>query len=279
MKPSISSNYLQNLTPYEMAESYCRWGFYQTELSTQHTNYFLEGGGDAAAFRRYIDELGFSLPQGHLIFGPKGDITSADNSVTVAYLKRNLDLFLTLGIKAAVIHYSSHGTDLDPIEEWFDQRVEALNELCDYLKGTDLVLCVENLSRIHDHDAAHLLSLCRAVDNQENIGICLDTGHLHIAGGDPYTFTKQAGPYLKAVHVHDNRGEIMNKNGKYCDDWHIMPFAGGTLDWARVRDGLRETNYAGLFSYELTDIRDLPMEIRRLQARYLLEVYNTYFAF
>ena len=278
MKPSISSCYLKDLTPFEMAKTYCEWGYRQTEIGHVHSAFFYEGGGDAAAFRRYIDDLGFSVPQGHLIFGPKGDITSADNSVTVATLKRNLDTFLTLGVKAAVIHYSSHGTDLDPIEMWFDQRVEALNELCDYVKGTDLVLCVENLSRIHDHDAAHLLSLCRAVDNQENIGICLDTGHLHIAGGDPYDFMMQAGDYLKALHVHDNRGEIMNRDGKYCDDWHIMPFDTGTVNWDRVRRGLKDANYNGLFSYELSG-DGIPLEIKRLQARYLLEVYNTYFAF
>lgn len=278
MKPSISSNYLKNLDPYEMASTYCELGYRQTEIGIKHTDYFLEAGEDAAAYRRYIDGLGFSIPQGHLIFGARGDITSSDNTVAVANLKRNLDVFLELGVKAAVIHYSHNGTDLDPIEEWFDQRVKALNELCNYVKGTELVICVENLSRIHDHDAAHLLSLCRAVDNQENIGICLDTGHLHIAGGDQYDFIMQAGKYLRSVHVHDNFGELMNAEGKYCDDRHMMPFDCGTVNWDRLRRGLREVGYGGLFSYELGNA-GIPMEIKRLQAAYLLEVYNTYFAF
>ncbi|MBQ8174697.1 MAG: hypothetical protein IJ009_04770 [Clostridia bacterium] len=96
---------------------YCELGYRQTEIGTRHTDYFLETGGDAVAYKRYIDDLGFSIPQGHLIFGPRGDITSMDNSVTVGNLKRNLDVFLELGVRAAVIHYSSHGTDLDPIEK------------------------------------------------------------------------------------------------------------------------------------------------------------------
>lgn len=120
--------------------------------------------------------------------------------------------------------------------------------------------------------------LCRAVDNQDNIGICLDTGHLHIAEGDPYDFIMQADTYLKAVHIHDNHGEIINAESKYCDDWHIMPFDGGSIKWDRLRRGLCEANYGGLFSYELSN-SGIPMEIKRLQATYLLQVYHTYFAF
>jgi len=46
--------------------------------------------------------------------------------------------------------------------------------------------------------------MCKAVNNPENIGICLDTGHLNVAQkGNQYDFIMQAGNWLKALHIHD----------------------------------------------------------------------------
>lgn len=278
MKPSISSDYLKNLNPYDMAKTYREWGFAQTEIGAAHYRSFLDEGQDVRAYRRYIDDLGFSIPQGHLLFGPEAHISDHDNAASIDRLKKNLDVFLELGVKAAVLHYGCCGTDVESIERWFDVRVRALNELTAYVRGTELSICLENLSRLHDGDAMHLVSMCRAVDNQENIGICLDTGHLNISGkGNPYEFMVQAGGYLKAMHVHDNRGEEHGLQGFPCD-WHIMPFDGGNIRWDRVQRGLRETQYGGLFSYELGN-SGIPMEIKELQAKYLLAVYHTYFDF
>lgn len=110
--------------------------------------------------------------------------------------------------KNAVIHYSNFGTDVVPVEEWFDVRVDALNKLISHIEDTDMVICLENLSCIHDHDAGHLLKMCKAVENKKHIGICLDTGHLNISQyGNPYDFMMQAKDYLRAMYIHDNRGE------------------------------------------------------------------------
>lgn len=278
MRPSIFSNYLKNLDPYEMARTFSAWGYDCTEISDTHFLPFMEGRADARAYRRYIDDLGFSIPQGHLLFGERAHISAADNAASIDLLKRNIDVFLELGVKAAVLHYGCCGTDVLPIEDYFDNRVAALNELTSYVKGTEFSICLENLSRVHDYDATHLVSMCRAVDHQENIGICLDTGHLNISQrGDPYTFIEQAGGYLKAMHVHDNRGEQHGLQGLPCD-WHIMPFDGGNINWARVKAGVKDAQYEGLFSYELSN-SGIPMEIKELQAKYLLDIYHAYFAF
>ena len=87
----------------------------------------------------------------------------------------------------------------------------------------------------------------------------------------------QAGDRLKAMHVHDNRGEFGGMIGLPCD-LHSMPFDGGNVDFDAVRRGVKEINYQGLFSYELGNA-EVPLEIKKIQAKYLLEVYNTYFAF
>ncbi len=282
MRPSISSVYYYNLNAYDMVKENIAAGFYQTEINDFHYRKFMTKEEDVRGFRRYIDDLGFSIPQGHLIFMNEGNITSYDNDYAIDNLKRNLEVFHELGVKAAVLHYSNFGSDWDPVNEWFDVRIEALNKLIDFIKDTDMVICLENLSRIHDHDAGHLVKMCKAVDNQAHIGICLDTGHLNISkGGNPYDFIMQAGKYLKAMHVHENRGEIHGLIGGQCD-WHLMPFGGGNVNWEAVKRGVKELNYQGLFSFEL-DYAGIcaaaPIEVKRVQAKYMLELYRAYFAF
>lgn len=277
MKPSISSAFFGMLDPYEMAKTYKEIGFDQTEINEGHFMPFYRKEKDVREYRRFIDDLGFGIPQGHLIFMNAGNITSVDNTYAIDNLKRNLDVFYELGVKSAVIHYSNFGTDVEPIEKWFDVRVDALNQLTEHIKGTDMVICLENLSRIHDLDAGHLLKMCKAVDDQSHLGICLDTGHLNISQrGNQYDFIMQAGKYLKAMLVHDNRGEQHGLKGLPCD-WHIMPFDGGNIKWDDVRRGVKELNYQHLFSFELGI--NAPLEIKKIMAKYLLDVYRTYFEF
>jgi len=278
MIPSISSYFVKELDMYQMAKFFVEAGFDNTEINEEHFWAFMRNEKDVKEYKKYIDDLGFSIPQGHLIFRNAGNITSVDNEYAIDNLKRNLDIFYELGVKSAVLHYSNYGSDLVPINDWFDVRIDALNKLIKHIEGTDMVICLENLSRIHDMDAGHLLKMCKAVDNPDHIGICLDTGHLNIAKkGNQYDFIMQAGKWLKAMHVHDNRGEQYGLQGIQCD-WHIMPFDTGNVNWNDVRRGVKELDYQHLFSFEIGCSAN-PIEIKKIQAKYLMEVYKEYFAF
>ncbi len=277
MKPGISSGFFKMLNPYEMAKTYVELGFYQTEINREHYVKFMTKEEDVKEYRKYIDDLGFSIPQGHLIFMNEGNITSYDNTYAIDNLKRNLDVFYELGVKNAVLHYSNFGTDVVPVDEWFDVRIDAINQLIEHIKGSDMVICLENLSRIHDNDAGHLLKMCKAVDDKKHIGICLDTGHLNISQkGNQYDFIMQAGEYLKAMHVHDNKGEHNGLQGLPCD-WHTIPFVNGNINWENVKRGVKAVNYQGLFSFELNS--NGPLEIKKLMAKFLMDCYKTYFEF
>lgn len=265
------------LNPYEMAKTFVELGYHQTEINEQHYMQFYRREMDVKEYKKYIDDLGFAIPQGHLIFMNKGNITSADNTYAISNLKRNLDVFYELGVKAAVIHCINYDTTSLPMEAMFDIRVNALNQLIAHIEGTDMSICIENLSSVYEFDAGQALKLCKAVDNPKHIGICLDTGHLHIAQrGNQYDFIMQAGKFLKAMHVHDNRGEHNGLKGLPCD-WHCMPFDAGNINWEDVKKGVRDNQYDGLFSYELGS--KAPLEIKKIQAKYLLDCYNTYFSF
>lgn len=277
MKPAINSMFFNELSVYEIPKAFIEAGYYQMDLDEQKASLFMRGKEDVKEYKKYIEDLGFSIPQAHLIFKGKGNITSYDNTYAIENLKQNLEIFNELGVESAVLHYINYGSDHIPFDELFDMRVDALNQLTDHIKDTKMSVCVENLCKVRDFDAGYLLKMCKKVKNQNNIGICLDTGHLHIANkGNQYDFIKQAGRYLKALHIHDNRGIQYGLEGFQCD-WHTIPFTAGTINWDDVRDGLKETNYQGVFSYEIES--NAPLEIKKLQAKYLLDCYKIYFDF
>lgn len=75
----------------------------------------------------------------------------------------------------------------------------------------------------------------------ENVGICYDAGHCHVHFNDEfnYEFFKDR---IFAVHLHDN---------DQSDDLHLLPFD-GTIDWKYVIKKLKECNYQGPITLELT---------------------------
>ena len=96
MKPGISSCYFDMLDAYEMAKTFVECGYDQTEINEEHYKCFYQEK-DVRAYRRYIDELGFFIPQGHLVYMNEGNITSYDNTYAVDRLKKNLEVFYELG--------------------------------------------------------------------------------------------------------------------------------------------------------------------------------------
>lgn len=72
MKPSITSNYFDMVDAYQMVKENIDAGFYQTEISECHYMPFIKKMQDVKEFRRYIDDMGFSIPQGHLIYESRG---------------------------------------------------------------------------------------------------------------------------------------------------------------------------------------------------------------
>lgn len=103
-------------------------------------------------------------------------------------------------------------------------------------------------------------------DSPANMGICLDTGHLNIAKGNPEDFITDTGKLLKALHIADNLGE---------NDDHMLPFGRGTVDWKSVMRALGKISYGGLFNFEVPGERKCPIEIRIAKLDYALALANS----
>jgi len=261
MKASVWTSYLYGLSPEEIVESLVGKGWSWAELSSEHSEAIVARGEPAAvgqSFRRFAADRAMSFLQGHLQL--QADVAAGDRAGVIDRLKRWLDLYLALGVKAAVIHHGGYELQVrgTTAEEVLDARVRAFGELARHVAGTGLVICIENMAGPND-----LACICEIIDacGSPNLGICLDTGHLHIAGGRQGDFIRGAGSRLKALHIADNDGST---------DQHLMPFGRGTIKWDEVIAALREVRYDGLFNFEIPgETIGCPMPVRMAKLDYL----------
>ena len=264
---SVWSSYFVQLSPEAMVDEFAAAGYSVTEFSDEHGAVLLKRAAESgktpaevgAELKAYADAKGVSFPQGHLYLSV--DLCAPD---AAEILIPWLDLYVSLGIKAGVLHPSCKQADL-PFEERFARWVKTLKILCAHLAGTEMSIALENVGAAPTADA--LLAIIDAVGS-DHLGICLDTGHLHLHKIDGVTpsqseFIRRAGDKLIALHIADN-----DKSG----DEHLMPFGGGTVDFRDVMRGLHEIGYTGLFNLEIPGERRAPMAVLRAKLEYLKTV-------
>ncbi len=266
--PSMWSAFLVDETPEQMVKTMLRHGYHVTELSDEHAQQLLDRGTPArvgAEFRRYMDDLGFSVPQGHLLL--HGDPAEADP----ARRRRQFDTFLrwfelfhVLGVRAAVLHPAGLNVPVGAAygrgDAW-ERTVETLEMFLERTREMSFTICLENLP--YRYTAYEQLTQLRTVvRGGERLGLCLDTGHLALNGGDCAAFVRAAGSRLKALHITDC--VPCSCGGKHD---HFFPTA-GCIDWAELVAALREKQYSGLFNYEVPRERECSKAVRLLKLAY-----------
>ncbi len=260
MQPGMWTSYLYESSPEDMVVRFSEKGWLHLELSDEHGSELLgRGAPDSVGlkYRAFAEDHGVCFPQGHLWL--KFDITAKGASASLDDLKPWLDLFNALGIRAGVLHPGGKALQDRGIapEAIHDARTEALGAITDYLRNSGLVICLENMARMED--ARPLLDLIGDV-SVPNLGICLDTGHLNLAGGNPGHFVSQSGDLLKALHVADNEGET---------DQHLMPFGRGTVEWEGFVPELKRIGYQGLYNFEIPGENRCPLPVRLAKLDYI----------
>lgn len=259
LKVSIWSHYFHGRSPEEKLKEIAGCGYRYAELSTEDGDELLTRGDPEKTgekFRAEAEALGVSLTQGHLML--EADILNRSH---VEGLKTWIALFYAAGVRNMVLHYGRYPSANLPPERVLSHRVRSLSILLDVLPK-DACICLENLGSPYDKDCSHLLKLIEAVGS-EQLGICLDTGHLNLCGGDPAAFVQQAGSRLRALHIADNEGYY---------DQHLMPYGRGTVPWEPFMRALNASDYQGLFNFEIPGECQVPLEMRREKLRYLQKV-------
>lgn len=264
MKISLWSSYLMEIPPKQMVDTFVEHGYKYTEFSDEHGFELLEKGNPekaGKALSNYAADRGFSFPQGHLWLGADiVDPSKTTRAKTLDDLKRWLELFDGLGIKAGVLH---PGGAMARAKGWSeekisDTRTESLKILTDFQKDRPTVITIENCGE----DVDDLLKIINAVDS-DKLAICLDTGHLNLIKGDQGEFIRKCGSKLQALHIADNLGTYDN---------HMLPYSAGTVDWKDVMSALKEIKYDGLFNFEVPGERNCPLEFRLTKLDYVLKL-------
>ncbi len=257
MRLSIWSHYFSGLSPEDKVRAFSECGYNYLELSTEDGEELLTRGSPEKVgeeFKNYAKDYGIVFLQGHLDLG-----ANILNRGTVESLKVWLDLFNAIGIKASVLHYGK-GKDVNiHPDKLLRARADSIGELTEHIKGTDMFICLENLSVKYDATCDNLLSIIEEVGS-DRLGICLDTGHLNLAGGNPAQFVVQAGSLLKALHIADNEGTY---------DQHMMPYGKGIFPWDEFMKVLNRSGYNGLFNFEIPGESRAPLEIRKAKLIYI----------
>jgi inosose dehydratase len=98
------------------------------------------------------------------------------------------------------------------------------------------------------------------------VGLCLDTGHYALGGGDPAEALQRLAPRIWHVHFKDFRREALL--GDYLDSVHagVFPELGrGSVDFRAVLSGLDSINYTGWIVVEQDVLGDMgsPLESAR----------------
>ena len=268
---SIWSSYDIDLSPEDMVLAMERRGLTVCELSDEHAAALLQREGTpeeiGAAFRAFAAEHHVTFPQGHLW----RTVRLCDKSEEIVGILGNwFRMFGAIGIRNGVLHCDNKsfpaGTDAETI---LNANAAVLKILAPMADACGVRICLENLKSFFT-DAESILTVIERTGSQ-TIGICLDTGHLHLCHPkDQEHFILTAGDKLHALHIADNQGQ---------QDQHMMPFGRGNADFRSVMKGLKEIGYTDLFNYEIPGESLCPPEVRDAKAEYLKTVTETLFAY
>ncbi|MCD6408070.1 sugar phosphate isomerase/epimerase [bacterium] len=163
------------------------------------------------------------------------------------------------------------------VEDFRKLNIYVLKEICKIAKEYNLTITIENLPSSCLCDlgttVSDLLKIIKEV-NEDNLGICFDSGHANISGLDFYEEICKAGKYLKETHFHDNIGKISNKNE--INDMH-QPTGIGNINWIKVISAFKKIEYKNPVIFEISSDFETA-EINITNWKRFLEIWEARFS-
>jgi D-psicose/D-tagatose/L-ribulose 3-epimerase len=178
-------------------------------------------------------------------FGPDRDISHEDSTIRaqgITYLNTCIDFAAEVGSPfVSGPMYSATGKTrlLSPEErkQQFDWAVESIAVVAGYAQAKGVGLAIEPLNRF-ETDLINTLEqgveLCRAV-GLDNVGLLIDTFHMHIEEKSLTESIRMAAPYIFHVQVSENDRGTPGK---------------GQVHWDEFFTTLNEINYEGMIVVE-----------------------------
>lgn len=230
---------------------------YQPLADTKGELYYLDEEAFRKELRRQKQEAnaaGIAFFQAHGPW-PVDDTTPEKREANMEHFKRCIRGCYYLECPNLVVHPmmpEGWQQELDG-EQAVALNREFIRELAQYAKPYGVTVCVENMPFGHQRLARTeaLVQLVREL-GQENLGICLDTGHCNVLGEDAGDCARLCGNLLKTVHIHDNSGK---------EDEHLIPYL-GSVNWESFQRSLEEIGFEGVWSLECS-CRRYPGQLRK----------------
>ena len=157
---------------------------------------------------------------------------SIDGDNLVEEYKIELNECFDCGINLAVMHVTGKPST---IAQPNMLGIERLQKIVDHAKTLGIKIAFEN-TKIKNY----LEYIFEHISN-DNIGVCLDSGHIHCHFNDKFNWDFFKNKIL-AVHLHDNDSSF---------DQHLLPFD-GTINWDTMAENLKQSGYTGPVTLEST---------------------------
>lgn len=197
--------------------------------------------------KRLANDAGIEFSQVHGPWRwPARDLTEEDRKERMEKMKKSIYATHLLGCKNWVVHpimpYGVEELGTENAEKTWELNLSFMSELLKTAKEYGVTICLENMP-MHKFSMAKPADILKFVKtiNDDNIKICLDTGHVSVfpdlSIGDE---VRALGKEIRTLHVHDNRFER---------DLHLPPFY-GVINWADFAKALGDIDFGGVFSLE-----------------------------
>lgn len=181
----------------------------------------------------YARKQGLNVIFAHLGYQNINDIWNQDESgdMLVERYKQDLKTCKENDIPMVIMHLTSK----QEAPMYNEKGLKRIQEIVDYAKELNIKVAFEN-TKIK----GYLEYVLQNIQN-DNVGICYDAGHCHAHFNDEFNY-EMFKNRIFAVHLHDN-----DKSA----DQHLIPFD-GTINWNNVVTKLKECNYDGPVTLELS---------------------------
>lgn len=211
-----------------------------------HPEIYLSGNDLDRCLKKDLEGIARNLAEKGLevtLHGPfmdlsPGGVDAKIKAVTLERLSRTIEAAQVLRPKVIVFHpgYDKWRFDGD-VRLWLESSLDTWRPLVEKAEAAGLTLALEN---VFEETPESLHALLKKIDSPA-LGFCFDTGHHHVFSKVSLrTWAESLGPYLKEVHLHDNRGE---------KDEHLPP-GEGTFDFQGFFTILRQLQLDPIYTIE-----------------------------
>jgi len=143
-------------------------------------------------------------------------------------------------------------------ERKFDDAMNAIEHLRAFAKPLGVTVLIENIPN-EMSEAERIAELLR-VGHLDDVGVCFDVGHAHLAGTVRRDFETLA-KYIRSTHVHDNHRD---------KDAHLYP-GQGSVDWTEAVQLLRGAQHVPPMMLEIEEVAGLDVPSSMVSAYKMLE--------